>query len=115
MRSSAIRRRMKRSVTMNPRYDRWVIKGPVEVEFNSDIHEGKVDEDYAIAFARATNDGNEGDLAGEVVPPMFTAALILGAFSQSQLRGRTLGLVRGGSGSVHGEHDVHYPGVVEPG
>jgi acyl dehydratase len=92
-----------------------VASGPVEVEFSSDVHEGSVDEDAAAAFALATNDPDERYLTGEAVPPMFTAALILGATWQSQRRGREFDMVRGARGSVHGEHDVFYHGAVTTG
>ena len=92
-----------------------MVSGPVEVEFSSDIHEGRADEDAAVAFALATNDPNRRYLNGEAVPPMFTAALILGATWQSQRRGREFDMVHRASGSVHGQHDVFYHGVVAPG
>jgi hypothetical protein len=89
--------------------------GPVEVEFSSDVHEGRVDEDAAVAFGLATNDANDRYLTGEAVPPLFTVALIMNATWQSQRRGRELYIVHGGRGSVHGEHDVFYHGAVLPG
>jgi len=74
-----------------------------------------VDEDAVYAFARATNDHNERYEREDAVPPLFTATLILSAQWYSQQEGTGRGAVHGASGSVHGEHDVYYWGVVRPG
>jgi acyl dehydratase len=87
----------------------------VDLAAGSDHHEGRVDADAAVAFALATNDHNQRYLRGELVPPLFTAAMILPASWEAQERGGGRDWVRGASGSVHGEHDVFYYGVITPG
>jgi acyl dehydratase len=78
-------------------------------------HHGRVDPDAALAFALATDDPNEACTTGQVVPPLFTAALILGAQAEAQLAGTD----RSGfpSHGVHAEHDVTFYSpvpIVEP-
>ena len=67
---------------------------------------GRVDADAAIAFARATNDPSELYDHG-VVPPLFTAALIHGAFAVTSREMTEAVPTRGGTNSLHAEHDVH--------
>lgn len=79
------------------------------------VHRGWVDEDAVAAFALATNDPNPRYLAGEAVPPLFTAGLILGAHQEAAHRAMELTAVSGFTGSVHGQHDVHFHGPIRPG
>jgi len=75
---------------------------------------GRVDEDAVIAFARATND--PGDLyADGVVPPLFTTAVVHGAFGAA-IRPMTASVaMQGGAGSVHAEHDIRLLRPMVPG
>ena len=75
--------------------------------------EGRVDEDATYAFARATNDDNPRYERREAVPPLFTATLILESQWRSQHERHVE--VKGARGGAHGEHDVYYWGVVQPG
>jgi acyl dehydratase len=76
---------------------------------------GRVDEDAAFAFARATNDDNDLYARGQAVPPLFTAALILPAQQRMPHFATLFPPIRGSRGSVHGEHDVFFRGPVLPG
>ena len=87
---------------------RQMIVEPVDLTVGSDVSWGRVDEDAAVAFAVATNDLNERYLRGDVVPPLFTASLVLQSSWESQERGGERVLVHGARGWVHGEHDVLY-------
>ena len=78
-------------------------------------HEDTVDEDAVAAFALATNDPNPRYLNGQAVPPLFTATLILETSWESQRVGVGLYQLSGSTGSVHGQHDVHFHGKVLPG
>jgi acyl dehydratase len=75
---------------------------------------GRVDKDAVFAYARATNDLNPRYLNGEAVPPAFTATLIRSVLLSSTLT-RGIDLVEGARGGVHGQHDIHFHGTVEPG
>lgn len=77
--------------------------------------EGRVDEDAAVAYGYATNDRNELYERGDVVPPVFTATLVLPALQQASQEAGELTEIIGPRFGVHGEHDIFYRGVVRPG
>ena len=76
---------------------------------------GRVDEDAVYAYALAVNDRNDLYLQGAAVPPLFTATLILPALQAAFHRIVGTGIMRDDRGGPHGEHDVHFHGVVRPG
>src|ERR1700722_16198173 len=77
--------------------------------------EGTVDEDAVAAFALATNDRNPRYLDGQAVPPLFTATLILRCAWEAQRVGVDRDDITGAKNSVHGQHDVHFHGLIRPG
>jgi acyl dehydratase len=76
---------------------------------------GRVDDDAAVAFARATNDHNDLYLNGSAVPPLFTVSLITASQGEAIRASGPAVAVRGASTSVHAEHDVRFLGPVLPG
>jgi acyl dehydratase len=82
---------------------------------STSTYDGTVDEDAVAAFALATNDHNPRYLDGQAVPPLFTATLILRCEGEAQRLGIGHDDVLGARGSVHGQHDVHFHGLVRPG
>ncbi len=87
----------------------------LDLEAGSDYFEGRADEDAVLAFALATNDGNDLYLRGEGVPPLYTAALILPASWEAQQRSTERDLIRGSRGGVHGQQDVVWWAPLQPG
>ncbi|HEY3941327.1 MAG TPA: MaoC/PaaZ C-terminal domain-containing protein [Acidimicrobiales bacterium] len=87
----------------------------IEVGAASTTHAGWVDPDAAIAYALATDDPRELYLRGEAVHPLFTVALVHGSMGEATRRGIAGGAVRGATGAVHAQHDVHLLGDVAPG
>ena len=67
------------------------------------------------AFALATNDPNDLVLRGTAVPPLFTGALILPAQGRAVREAAERVTIRGGTGSVHGEHDMYFHRPITPG
>src|ERR1700730_275253 len=76
--------------------------------------EAVVDEDAVAAFALAINDHNPRYLEGQAVPPLFTATLILRCQWEAIRLGVDPDEISGARGSVHGQHDVRFPGLVRP-
>jgi acyl dehydratase len=83
--------------------------------FERDLYRGRVDEDAVAAYALATNDPNSLYLEGKAVPPLFTATLILPAQWEAARAVGDVVAIRGPGGAVHGEHDVYFWGIVQPG
>jgi len=77
--------------------------------------EAVVDEDAVAAFALAINDHNPRYLEGQAVPPLFTATLILRCQWEAIRLGVDHNEISGARGSVHGQHDVRFHGLVRPG
>lgn len=77
--------------------------------------ERRVDPDWAIAYALATNDPNPAYLEGGVVPPVFTVSMILPLFLQANADMLTPGAVVGATGGAHGQHDLYLHKPVAPG
>src|ERR1700676_1838646 len=78
-------------------------------------YDGTVDEDAVAAFALATNDRNPRYLDGQAAPPLFTATFTLRREGEAQRLGVGHDDVSGARGSVHGQHDVYFHGLVRPG
>lgn len=78
-------------------------------------YSGRADPDAVYAFARATNDTNERYVAGDAVPPLFTASLILDSWSPANRDAASRAGITGYTGGVHGEHDIIYHSPVRPG
>ncbi len=78
-------------------------------------YEGTVDEDAVAAYALATNDHNRRYQDGQATPLLFTATLLLDCERESQQSGSPQYQITGATTVVHGEHDVHFHGVVRPG
>lgn len=74
---------------------------------------GWIDPDHVAAYALATNDPNPRHLAGQVVPPVFTVALLLPTFISSE-PDRSV-VVRGAKGGVHAQQDIRFLGDLRPG
>ncbi len=77
--------------------------------------EDRIDEDAVAAFALATNDDNPRYQDGSAVPPLFTATTILETTWESQRVGMGHEDISGSQGSVHGQHDVYFHGMVQVG
>lgn len=77
--------------------------------------ERRVDPDWAMAYALATNDLNPAYLERGVVPPVFTVSLILSLFQKANLEMLTPGAVTGATGGAHGQHDLYLHKPVKPG
>jgi acyl dehydratase len=88
---------------------------PIELGEVCARERGRVDEDAVYAYALAVNDRNDLYLQGVAVPPLFTATLILPALQAAFHRIVGAGIMRDDRGGPHGEHDVHFHGVVRPG
>src|SRR3954464_10322671 len=77
--------------------------------------ERRVDPDWAMAYALATNDPNPAYVDGEVVPPVFTVSMILPIFLEAYMDTNTRGAVTGATGGAHGLHDLYLHKPVKPG
>ncbi len=75
-------------------------------------HEYPIDADAVYAFAEATNDPNDVYRGGEMVPPMYTAALVLPALWSVHL---PPGTIEGGTAGVHAEHQLSFHGPLRVG
>lgn len=76
--------------------------------------ERRVDADWAMAYALATNDPNPAYLEGGVVPPVFTVSMILPIFLQANADMLVPGAVTGATGGAHGQHDLYLHKPVQP-
>ena len=81
----------------------------------SSTYAGRVDPDAVAAFALAANDPNPAYLAGEAVPPLYTACLVGAAQNEAQELSGSLAAVTGWRATVHGEHDMYFWDPVRPG
>ena len=79
----------------------------------SELHFGRVDADAVVAYAMATSDSNPLYLQGQAVPPLFTVSLLLTAHLEAGLSERPH--VQDATRVVHGEHDTHILGRLQPG
>jgi acyl dehydratase len=92
--------------------------GPMSVEIEigrpGPWHDYTVDADAARAFAGATNDPDPRCQSGEVIPLLFTAALILPALwsGQSQM---PEGAIKRGTAGVHAQHEILFHRPIEAG
>jgi acyl dehydratase len=77
-------------------------------------YEYTIDPDAVAAFAAATNDPNEACRTGEVVPPVYTAALILDALADGQGQVPE-DAVEGGIAGVHAQHQMTFHRPIEVG
>src|SRR4051812_22234010 len=77
--------------------------------------ERRVDPDWAMAYALATNDPNPAYVDGGVVPPVFTVSMILPIFLEAYVDTNTPGAVTGATGGAHGLHDLYLHKPVKPG
>jgi acyl dehydratase len=80
----------------------------VHVGLTYERHLGWIDEDAAVAFARATNDPNPLCLDARAVPALFTGALGTMAISDSLKSSIDPGAIAGVRNVVHGSHVINY-------
>jgi len=77
--------------------------------------ERRIDPDWAMAYALATNDPNPAYLEGGVVPPVFTVSAILPMYLEANQAMTPPGSVTGATGGVHGQHDLYLHKPLQPG
>ena len=77
--------------------------------------ECRVDADWAMAYALASNDPNPAYLSGGAVPPVFTVSMILPLFHAANRDMLTPGAITGATGGAHGQHDLYLHKPVQPG
>src|SRR5690349_50093 len=92
-----------------------MVEPQIRIGVPFDLHEGRIDADAVIAYARATNEPNAVYEQGLAVPPLYTVALVYDAQAAAQVQGIDPGAVRGHTGGVHASHDAYILGRVEPG
>ncbi len=89
--------------------------GQVRVGVDYGWSECRIDPDAVAAFARATDDPNPRCRSGEVVPALFTAAVILPSHDEAFFEGIDPDAFVGFRSSVHAEHDVTFHRPLRPG
>ncbi|MGE0879928.1 MAG: MaoC/PaaZ C-terminal domain-containing protein [Acidimicrobiia bacterium] len=77
--------------------------------------ESRVDPDWAMAYALATNDPNPAYLERGVVPPFFTVSMILPSYLEANQLMGAHGAVTGATGGAHGQHNLLLHKPITPG